>query len=320
MIFVPDVTKEKRVDQSIIKEFGISSFATAPLIAKGEVVGVVLVDNALSNKPISEDDLRFLQLFTNQAGMAIENSMLYNRIEDTNRSLREAQERLIQGERLATIGEMAAGIAHELKNPLVSIGGFARRLQNKLPSGTAEREYAETIVHEVRRLEKMLTEILAFSKKTTICYTQCDINDIIGDALAIVAPTFEENRIRVVRHSADGILPFLGDCQQLMQVFLNLFWNAQEAMKSGGQLEISVAATRLNGQKAVSVKVSDAGGGIQPEVLLNIFNPFYTTKETGTGLGLPIANRIVTNHGGKIRVNNHLGVGAEFNVILPLTG
>jgi PAS domain S-box-containing protein len=319
LIFVPDVTKEKRVDQRIIKEFGINSFATAPLIAKEQVVGVVLVDNYLSKKPISEDDLRFLQLFTNQAGMAIENSMLYNRIEDTNRSLREAQERLIQGERLATIGEMAAGIAHELKNPLVSIGGFARRLQNKLPSGTTEREYAETIVHEVRRLEKMLTEILAFSKKTTICYTQCDINDIIEDALAIVAQTFEENRIRVVRHSADGILPFLGDCQQLMQVFLNLFWNAQEAMKSGGQLEVTVSATRLNGGKAVSVKVVDAGGGMQPEVLHNIFNPFYTTKETGTGLGLPIASRIVTNHGGKIRVNNHLGVGAEFNVILPLT-
>jgi PAS domain S-box-containing protein len=320
LIFVPDVTKEKRVDQHIISEFGISSFATAPLIAKEQVVGVVVVDNSMSERTISEDDLRFLQLFTNQAGMAIENSMLYNRIEDTNRSLREAQERLIQGERLATIGEMAAGIAHEVKNPLVSIGGFARRLQNKLPLGSTEREYAETIVHEVRRLEKLLMDILAFSKKTAICYTQCDINEIIEDALAIVAPTFEENRIRVARHSPRGIFPFLGDCQQLKQVFLNLFWNAQEAMKNGGQMEITVSATRLNGRKAVSVKVADSGGGIQPEILHNIFNSFYTTKEMGTGLGLPIASRIVTNHGGKIRVNSHPGVGVEFNVILPLTG
>lgn len=320
LIFVPDVTKEKNVDQHIINEFGITSFATAPLIAKGKVVGVVVVDNSLSERPISEDELRFLQLFTNQAGMAIENSMLYNRIEDTNRSLREAQERLIQGERLATIGEMAAGIAHELKNPLVSIGGFARRLQNKLPSGSMEREYAETIVHEVRRLEKMLTEILAFSKKTTICYTQCDINDIVEGSLAIVAPTLDENRIKVIKNSSlQNDFSFFGDCQQLKQVFLNLFWNAQEAMKSGGQLEITVSATRLNGLKAVSVKIADTGGGIKPEVLHNIFNPFYTTKETGTGLGLPISNRIVTNHGGKIRVNNHLGIGAEFNVILPLT-
>jgi PAS domain S-box-containing protein len=319
LIFVPDVTKEKKVDQHIIKEFDITSFATAPLIAKEQVVGVVLVDNSLSKKPISEDDLRFLQLFTNQAGMAIENSMLYNRIEDTNRSLREAQERLIQGERLATIGEMAAGIAHELKNPLVSIGGFARRLQNKLTSGSTEREYAETIVHEVRRLEKMLTEILAFTKKTTICYTHCDINDIVEETLAIVAPTLEENRIRVCRHAPHGAFVFLGDCQQLKQVFLNLFWNAQEAMICGGQLDIALSATRFNGRKAVSVKVTDSGVGMRPEVLHKIFDPFYTTKETGTGLGLPIANRIVINHGGKIKVNNHPGAGAEFNVILPLT-
>jgi signal transduction histidine kinase len=165
----------------------------------------------------------------------------------------------------------------------------------------------------------MLTEILAFSRKATICYTQCEINDIVEDALAIVAPTLEEGRIKVIKHSSlKNILSFFCDSQQLKQVFLNLFWNAQEAMRSGGQLEITISATRLNGRDAVSVKIADTGGGIKPEVLHNIFNPFYTTKETGTGLGLPISNRIVTNHGGKIRVNNHVGIGAEFNVILPL--
>ncbi|HTP65958.1 MAG TPA: ATP-binding protein [Geobacteraceae bacterium] len=317
LIFVPDVAQEK-VDREIIREFGIRSFATVPLIAKEQVIGVVLVDNGLSERPISEDDLRFLQLFTNQAGMAVENSMLYNRIEDTNRTLREAQERLIQGERLTTIGEMAAGIAHELKNPLVSIGGFARRLKNKLPPGSTERDYAETIVQEVLRLEKMLMEILSYSKKTTLCYSQCNVNEIVEDALAITAPTMEDSRITVIRRYRDSTYSLTGDCQQLKQVFLNLFWNAQESMKNGGQLEITVSPTRYNGRKAVSVKVSDTGGGIKTEVLHNIFKPFYTTKETGTGLGLPISSRIVTNHGGKIRVNNHLGVGAEFNVILPV--
>ncbi len=319
LFFVPDVNLERNVDRDFIKEFGIKSFAAAPLIAKEQVVGVVIVDNSLSERPISEDDLRFLQLFTNQAGMAIENSMLYNRIEDANRSLREAQERLIQSERLSTIGEMAAGIAHELKNPLVSIGGFARRLHNKLPQGSAERECAETIVQEVQRLEKMLTEILAFSKKSTICYTLCNVVDIVEDALAIVTPTLEEGRVAVTKHFLEGDFSFLGDCQQLKQVFLNLFWNAQEAMKDGGQMRITISPTRLNSRRAVSVKVADSGGGIQTEVLHNIFNPFYTTKESGTGLGLPISNRIVTNHGGKIRVNNHPGVGVEFNVIIPFT-
>jgi PAS domain S-box-containing protein len=318
LIFVPDVGEEKGVDHEIITKFGIKSFATTPLMAKEQVVGVVLVDNGLSGRPISEDDLRLFQLFINQAGMAIENSMLYNRIEDANRSLREAQEQLIQGERLATIGEMAASIAHELKNPLVSIGGFARRLEKKLPTASMERDYAATIVHEVKRLEKMLSEILDYSKKSVICYAHCSITDIVEDALTIVAPMLEDSRIKVNRSYPDKIFTFLGDAPQLKQVFLNLFFNAQEAMKIGGQLDISISATKLNGRNAISVKIADSGGGIQPEGIHNIFNPFYTTKETGTGLGLPIANRIVMNHGGKIGVVNHAGVGVEFNVIIPI--
>lgn len=318
LIYVPNVDSEERVDRHFSRRFGIKSFATAPLIAKEQVVGVVLVDNVLSARPISEDDLRFLQLFANQAGMAIENSMLYNRIEDANRSLREAQEKLIQGERLATIGEMAAGIAHELKNPLVSIGGFARRLERKLSPATSEWECAKTIVREVQRLEKMLAEILAFSKKATICYSHCNIVEIIEDALTIAAPAFDESRVKLVRNYPRRQYTFLGDCQQLKQVFLNLFFNAQEAMKNGGLLKVTIASARLNHASAVSVKVADSGGGISLGVLPNIFNPFYTTKETGTGLGLSIANRIVINHGGKIQVNNHAGMGAEFNVVLPL--
>lgn len=320
LIFVSDVTKEKRLDREVVTKFGIKSFAVTPLMAKEQVVGVVLVDNSLSGRPISEDDLRLLQLFINQAGMAIENSILYNRLEDANRSLRDAQEQLIQGERLATIGEMAAGIAHELKNPLVSIGGFARRLEKKIPSGSMESEYAATIVQEVRRLEKMLSEILDFSKKSVICYEHCNINDIVEDALTIVGPLLEDSRITINRSYPANILSFLGDPLQLKQVFLNLFYNAQEAMKNGGQLDITISLTRLNGKKAVSVKVADTGGGIKLDGVHNIFNPFYTTKKTGTGLGLPIANRIIANHGGKIVVSNQQGSGAEFNVIIPMVG
>jgi two-component system, NtrC family, sensor histidine kinase HydH len=318
LIFIPDVTSEKRVDRDFIRRFGITSFASAPLMSKDQVVGVMVIDNAISNRPISQDDLRFLQLFTNQAGMAIENSILYNRIEDTNRSLREAQERLIQGERLAAIGEMAASIAHELKGPLVSIGGFARRLERKLPEKSTEWEYADIVVREVLRLEKMLTEILSFTKKTTICYSFCSIADIIDEALAVITLAFEENRINVIKQYPRKPITLLGDSQQLGQVFLNLFFNAQEAMRDGGELTITVTSGRLAGKRAVIVKVADTGGGIPLEALANIFSPFYTTKETGTGLGLPISNRIIINHGGKIQVDNKPGQGVTFSVYLPL--
>ncbi|HEY6872990.1 MAG TPA: ATP-binding protein [Geobacteraceae bacterium] len=319
LTYVADTAREKRIDHEFVRRLGIKSCAIAPLMARERAVGVVIVDNALSGKPIGKDDLRFLQLVTNQAGMAIENSILYNRIEDANRSLREARERLVQGERLSTIGEMAASIAHEVKGPLVSIGGFARRLEKKLPAGSDGHDHAATIVREVKRLEKLLTDILSFARKTAICYATCTINDIIEESLAIIAPTLEESGISVIKSYPRETVSLLGDSQQLKQVFLNLLINAQEAMKQGGELRITVSPARLNGSNGVSVKIADTGGGIPLEALNNIFNSFFTTKEAGTGLGLPIANRIVTNHGGKIQLDNKIGIGAEFNVILPLS-
>jgi len=297
--------------------FGDGSFAVMPLIEKGRVFGLVMVDNPLTAREISRDDLRFLKLFSNSAGVAVENLMLFTSLEEANRKLNEAQEQLMHGERLATIGEMAAGIAHELKGPLVSIGGFARRLARSVRTGSPEAQYVATIVEEGQRLENMLTDILSFSKKTTICYDRCSIGEVVDGALSIVAHALERNRVRVLRSYPRRELHLYGDCQQLKQVFINLFHNAQEVMQDGGDLKIGIATAVLGGGKALVVKVSDSGCGIPPGMLHNIFNPFFTTKKSGTGLGLPIASRIVSNHGGKIRVKNHAGGGAEFSVILP---
>ena len=294
-----------------------AAYAASPLIAHGQAVGAVMVDNALTGSPITQEDLRFLQLFTNQAGMAIENSILYNRVEDANRQLSEAQESLLQKERLAAIGEMAAGIAHELKGPLVSIGGFAGRLTKKLPQDSKEWGHADLIVREVLRLESILSEILLFSKKATICYNRCSLAEIVKDSLSVVTPPLEEKQISVTTRFSRRKLVLLGDGQQLKQVFINILLNALDAMGSGGKLMIQTSPDEMDGKAAVCVKISDTGGGIPIEALSSIFTPFYTTKENGTGLGLPIANRIITNHGGKIQIVNKPGHGVEFKVILP---
>ena len=293
------------------------ALAASPLMAHGQAVGAVMVDNALSKTPISKEDLRFLQLFTNQAGMAIENSMLFHKLEDANRQLGEAQENLLQKERLAAIGEMAAGIAHELKGPLVSIGGFAGRLSRKLAQDSLEWGHADLIVREVMRLEGILSEILLFSKKPTICYAHCGIAEIVRESLAVVGPPLEEKQIAVNIRWPRKELALLGDGQQLKQVFINIILNAIDAMEVGGKLDIQVLTGELDGKEAICVKIADTGGGIPLESLSSIFTPFYTTKETGTGLGLPIANRIVTNHGGKIQFTNTPGKGVEFRVMLP---
>jgi len=308
----------KHPKEELAEKFRLSSFACVPLIAKNEAVAVVIADNPLSGKEITVSDLRFLQLFANQAGMAIENSMLYNRIEETNREFNEIRQRLMHGERLATLGESAASIAHDLKGPLVSIGGLARRLLRKEPPGSTEWRYADTIVRETDRLGKMLGDILFFSKRTTICYSHCPLKTIVEESLEVVSEFLEENGIRVKKRFSSGPLEILGDFQQLKQVCINLFSNAGDAMEHGGTLSISLSPAVLDGKEAVSLKVRDTGGGIPEEILPNIFNPFYTTKEGGTGLGLPIVHRIVTNHGGRIQLSNRPGVGAEFRIILPV--
>lgn len=295
----------------------IGSFAVMPLTGKNRVFGVIIVDNPLSGRKISRNDLKFLQLFANHAGVAVENVMLYTNLEDANRRLHEAQEQLIHGERLATIGEMSAGIAHELKGPLIAMGGFARRLARKIPADSQEGIYVNTIIEEEQRLEHMLDEILSFSKKTTICFERCSIAETVESALAILVHAIEKNRVQLQKSFPKKEIMLYGDCQQLKQVFINLFHNAIEVMRDGGLLRVSIAVTQLGKRKAVAVRIADTGGGVSVELKNSIFNPFFTTKCNGTGLGLPIANRIVANHGGKIRLRNHTAGGAEFTVLLP---
>lgn len=300
-----------------IRQLCGSTFAAAPLIARNTTIGIIVVDNPESGRVITQDKLHFLQLFANQAGMAIENSMLYNRIEEAHSNLKDARERLLHGERLAAIGEMAANLAHELKNPLITIGGFAGRLLKSLPKETREHHYADTIVTEANRLEKMLAEILSFSRKPTICFSDCDLAAILQESIASGTTALEDRGIVISTSISAGSWALPGDAHQLKQVFLNLILNACDAMPEGGRLSISLNKA-ISDKNSVTVSIEDSGVGIPKEVLPQIFSPFFTTKHHGTGLGLAIANRITNNHFGSIEAEN-TGHGAVFRVTLPLT-
>ena len=301
----------------LFSRLNIGLSAVMPLMGKNGIFGVVVVDNPLSAKEISQNDLKFLQLFSNHAGIAIENLMLYSSLEDANRLLQETQAQLIHGERLATIGEMAASIAHELKGPMVAIGGFARRLARMIPPGTVEAGYVATIIDEEQRLEVMLNEVLSYSKKTTICYEKCSITEIVESSLSILSHVFEKNRVALAKSFPKKEQLLYADSQQLKQVFINLFHNALDVMQAGGVLKVVINSSKLGKDRAVAIRISDTGGGIPASLRSNIFVPFFTTKHSGTGLGLPIANRIVSNHSGKVKVRNHSAGGAEFTVLLP---
>lgn len=314
--YVDDVECQECMTCGFIKHLGVSAFAAVPLVARDKTLGIIIVDNPLSGKTISSEDLHFLALFANQAGMAIENSMLYNRIEDAHTNLRDAHERLDHGERLAAIGEMAANMAHELKNPLITIGGFAGRLLKTLPRESRELHYADTIVKEVARLEKMLSDILAFSRKPTICYSLCNLEDILKNCFDSCETALEDRHIKLVSTVEGGPWCVQGDAHQLKQVFFNLMLNACETMPNGGLIEVSVKEAPSD-NSIVKVCIRDTGGGIPNSILSKIFNPFFSTKRHGTGLGLAIVNRILINHNGSIEAVN-MGEGALFTVSLPL--
>lgn len=316
VVFVSRPDAEPPSAVALAQDLQLSPYACAPLYGRDRPLGVLVVDNPQSREEISADRLRFLELFANLAGAAMENSMLLNRLETAHQDLRETQERLIQGEKMAVLGEMAASVAHELRNPLVAIGGFAKRL-SRIAAGIREQEYAAIIAREVQRMEEMLSNVLDFSKKQMLCFAECHILRVIEEALALELDALSRGSVRLVTEIAQSLPAIQGDEQKLRQVMINLIANARQAMPAGGGLTVRAYSTRLRGDEAVTVEVEDTGGGIPADILRNIFNPFFTTKEGGTGLGLSISHRIVEQHRGRIEVKNR-AKGAVFILRLPV--
>ena len=298
----------------------VYSFATVPLIGKGKVIGVILVDNLYNQNPITEEDIHFLSMFANQAGLAIENASLYRNLEEVHQELKETQTFLIHLEKMVALGEMSTTIAHEIKNPLTSIGGFARRLDRTVPEGSQEKKYSETIIKEVSRLERILNDLLKYTREESLIFKELDLRDILEESLSMVTEEILSGRIQLVKEYGEEIPKIIGDSHQLKQTFFNLINNACQAIKEKGTLSVRVHSFSKNGSSCVKVEVEDTGKGIDPENLHNIFNPFYSTKESRLGLGLPIVHRIITSHRGQIEVDNRPGTGVKFIITFPSSG
>lgn len=299
------------------EEIAAKEFFLVPLIVKDRVTGVILVDNKDSGRPLESEPLHVLEMFATQAALVLENAHLYSTIEANNRELMLIRERMLESDRLAALSGLASGMAHEIRNPLVSIGGFARRIAKLVEENSPLRGYVEVIQEEVNRLEKLLREILDFSGENLSYYGDHDLAKLIEDTLILVQRDLEASHIKVVKEFAP--LPRLHcDDRQMKQVFYNLFMNASQAMPQGGTLTIRTYTLEKEDGLYEAAAITDTGGGIPLEVLHNVFNPFFSTKDFGTGLGLAIAQRIVSRHYGQIEVNNEMGQGVTFIVTLPV--
>ena len=228
---------------------------------------------------------------------------------------KEMEDRLLQSERLAAVGNTVTHIAHEIKNPLLIIGGFARQLQKATELDDKARNKLNIIAEEVTRLEGMVAEMRDFVRPPAPQKTLGQVSDLVHEVLEFFQENFQEHHIQV-KHQEDGSLPPVDfDPKQIRQVLINLFNNAVEAMPRGGELTV---ATRVNGPN-LEISVTDTGEGMPPDVAANIFQPYYTTKEKGTGLGLAICSFIVKEqHGGCLEVQSTPGKGSTFTIQLPL--
>lgn len=305
------------VGEQLGRDQKIYSFATVPLWGKGKVIGVILVDNLYNQNPITEEDIHLLSMFTNQAGLAIENAILYRNLEEVHQELRKLQTFFVHREKMVALGEMSATIAHEIKNPLVSIGGFARRLNRSIPDEAPEKRHAQTIIKEVARLEKVLNDIFDYTRDESVDFKEVDLRDILEDSLSMIPGGFDAEGVQLIKQFAEELPKVKGDYQELKQTFFNLISNAHQAMNGKGTLFVRAHPITKNGSSYIRIEVADTGKGIDPENLHNIFNPFYTTKESSLGLGLPTVYKIVTSHQGQIEVDNHPGKGVTFIVTLP---
>ncbi len=313
-----DCELHREVNCALGSESQAYHFATVPLWGREGTIGVIVVDNLYTGRPITEENIELLTMFTRQAGLAIENCILYKYLEDAHLELKKAQETLLQREKLAALGEMAANVAHEIRNPLVSIGAFTRRLYQNLDNGLYEKRYAEALVKEVDRLEGILNDVLSFSKAAKVVFQKFDLNRIVEETLISMEDELKSRGIEVEKY-LDGTLPEIPcDYQQIKQVFINLLSNARDAMGGGGRLTVKTLPISQEGRDYIGIEIGDTGGGIPSAVLHNIFNPFFTTKGEGTGLGLAICHRIVDGHRGFIEVANNPGQGATFTVKLPM--
>lgn len=330
-ILVNDTRQEKRYIP--LKGWEARSEICVPLKDGETILGLIDVESRESNA-FSHNDLISIESLAGILTSVITSANQYQRLQETIRQLRvtevelnarmeaqrSAENRLIQAAKLAAVGEMAAGIAHELNNPLTTVTGFSELVLEDLPQDFSHREELEMVSREAHRASDVVRRLLDFSRQGERTRTRADLNEVVSDVIALTRHLIQTNNVGLSLQ-LDENLPWVSiDRNQMKQVLLNLIHNALQAMPKGGELSVATAPAVREDRNWVVMSVRDSGVGISPADQNRIFEPFFTTKgdRGGTGLGLSVTYGIVTDHGGAIDIASEPRKGSTFTVWLPI--
>lgn len=304
----------KEAKDLVAKFFDVSEYALIPLIGREGILGMLYVDNKFTYKSIDEYYIKLLETFASQASIAIENTKLYNELKETNDMLKSAKQELLIKEKLAVVGEMLTTLAHEVRNPLTAIGGFAKVILRRSDNPTI-KELTQKILNQTERVNAMFNDFLYLTKTNTFRNTTCDVKKVITDSLTNLSFLLtEEVKLKLDIAPSLPCVPI--DASVLGVVIDNIIKNAVQAMEGKGELRIICKQE----ENFVSITVEDEGPGISNDILPHIFDPFYTTKFNGIGIGLSVSYKIIRQHNGIIYAENKAeGKGARFVVKLPIS-
>jgi signal transduction histidine kinase len=290
----------------------IGAEVSLPLISKGQLIGMINLGYKFNRDIYSYEDIELLSTLANQTAIAIENARLYEDLKKSKSYIRRA-------DRLASLGTLTAGLAHEIRNPLVAIKTLTQLLPERLEDDEFRDQFLKIAAGEVDRISSLVEELLEFARPSDPKLEFEDINTILDGMILLVSTETKKKQVNILRNYASDLPPVQIDREQIKQVFLNILLNAVQATSASGKITVKTRSfIKPGGEPYIQIECTDTGCGIPPEHIEEIFNPFFTTKSTGSGLGLSISHQIVQDHRGYIDVESQVEKGSSFFINLPV--
>lgn len=321
--YISDVNHSSLKKDNILLSHGKpSSLYVIPLITRSKVIGVLATD-AVNGKGIPIETRETLQVFAPQIAIAIENARLYTKLQEQMEELKRSHALLSRAEKFSFLGNLAARLAHEIKNPMTAIGTFIQMLPNKYDDPEFRNNFYELAIEETNRVNNLITELLDLAKTKEPLFQNTGLHELIDKTVFVISPQSNEKNIEIVRHYDPSIDNILVDSEKFRQAIVNILSNSIDFTPEGGKIKISTNYCVFKRNSAgVCIQIQDTGCGIAESCINNVFDPYYTTKyrsdsHNGTGLGLFIAHKNIQDHGGYIEVNSKKDKGTTFSIVLP---